>query len=405
MSVLKLIIGFVVGLFACAILLGLISIRSPILANSETIATQKVAQVKVETNVSGEQKVNISLTDTDKEQIVKDEPAVTTPDVADVVEPVTTLVNDLPTKPAIVTEDTFDVVKPQTDAVDLATIQDEPEPITPAVVEQVPATVLKRAGNVLTLGSGSSRLPSVSETNEIADIAENAPAEAVSVFVENSNPLVTLDTPFLSIILVDIGSAGVSQADLLRQTLPMSFAVDGSRSDAARVAGDYRAAGFETVAMLNADEVEGLKTPDAVAQVAQAYLRSMPMALAIVDAPAARLQKNSRLFGSLLASVINDPPGVLTYKGGLNTAAKATQDVGLPTGMITRYLDETYESPSIIKRAIDRTTIEAAKNGAAILMAVATPAVLQGIEQWANSSAASKVELVPVSSSMTRQKK
>ena len=106
----------------------------------------------------------------------------------------------------------------------------------------------------------------------------------------------------------------------------------------------------------------------------------------------------------MLASLTGDAPGFLTYKGGLGTAAKETQEAGLPTGVITRYLDETYGSPSIIKRAIDRTTIEAAKNGAAILMAVATPSVLQGIAQWADSSAAAKVELVPVSSAMTRQK-
>jgi hypothetical protein len=36
-------------------------------------------------------------------------------------------------------------------------------------------------------------------------------------------------------------------------------------------------------------------------------------------------------------------------------------------------------------------------------MAVATPAVLQGIAQWADSNAASKVELVSVSSAMKRQ--
>ena len=74
--------------------------------------------------------------------------------------------------------------------------------------------------------------------------------------------MVELDTPFLSIILVDIGTAGVSQAELLKQTLPLTFAVDGSRTDAKRVAGDYRAAGFEIIALMNDDQVAELTTAD-----------------------------------------------------------------------------------------------------------------------------------------------
>ena len=392
MSVLKLFFGFVVGLIACAILLGLVSIRSPILAGLEMPSQQIGAEVNVAENENSEQTINIEL-----------EGAVD--------------INEVDTETALIVENgvSDDELEQENNttnvdaensptSIEAKPVQDEPKPQTPVVVEPVPATVLKRAGSTLTLGSGSSRLPSVSSITEGTTAEEDVSTEVVTIFASNSNPLIELDTPYMSIILVDIGSAGVSQSDLLKETMPLTFAIDGSRSDANRVAGDYRAAGFEIITLLNEDVVADLTTADDAIVTVQAYLDAVPMALAIVDAPSARLQKNRRFFDPVLASIANVSPGFLTYKGGLGTAATATQDAGLPTGVITRYLDETYQSPSIIKRAIDRTTVEAAKNGAAILMAVATPAVLQGIAQWADTSAASKVELVPVSSSMARQK-
>lgn len=399
MSVLKLVLGFVVGIIACAILLGLISIRSPILADSETLATQKVAEVAISVNENGEQKVNTAPTEASN---VENETQLTNENAAELLD----TNQSTETETDINAQDVQIESPPQDIVVDSIESQPEAQPETPrpVVVEPVPAKVLKRAGNILELGSGSSRLPSVSDTTEGTVAVQEAPIDSVTTFIANSNPLVELDTPFLSIILVDIGTAGVSQAELLKQTLPLTFAVDGSRTDAKRVAGDYRAAGFEIIALMNDDQVAELTTADAAIEVVQGYFHAVPDALAIVDAPSARLQKNRRILSPVLASLTGDAPGFLTYKGGLGTAAKETQEAGLPTGVITRYLDETYGSPSIIKRAIDRTTIEAAKNGAAILMAVATPSVLQGIAQWADSSAAAKVELVPVSSAMTRQK-
>lgn len=399
MSVLKLVLGFVVGIIACAILLGLISIRSPILADSETLATQKVAEVAISVNENGEQKVNTAPTEASN---VENETQLTNENAAELLD----TNQSTETETDINAQDVQIESPPQDIVVDSIESQPEAQPETPrpVVVEPVPAKVLKRAGNILELGSGSSRLPSVSDTTEGTVAVQEAPIDSVTTFIANSNPLVELDTPFLSIILVDIGTAGVSQAELLKQTLPLTFAVDGSRTDAKRVAGDYRAAGFEIIALMNDDQVAELTTADAAIEVVQGYFHAVPDALAIVDAPSARLQKNRRILSPVLASLTGDAPGFLTYKGGLGTAAKETQEAGLPTGVITRYLDETYGSPSIIKRAIDRTTIEAAKNGAAILMAVATPSVLQGIAQWADSTAAAKVELVPVSSAMTRQK-
>jgi polysaccharide deacetylase 2 family uncharacterized protein YibQ len=399
MSILKLVLGFVLGIFACGILLALISIRSPILANAETLATLKVAQVSSVVEEIGEQKVNIqseNSPNTAKAEILIEDLGATLDEA---------LESDIRLTP--LESDNVDVKVAQSDVdnVQQKVQQVVPEPTPPKVVEQVPATVLKRAGNILTLGGGSSRLPSVSDAGVEPKSEQNSPVVQTSIFEANSNPLVDLDTPYLSIILVDIGSAGVSQADLLKQTLTLSFAVDGSRSDAGRVAVDYRTAGFEVVSLLNETEAEGVSTTEDAAKIVQPYLDAMPQALAVVDAPAARLQKNRRFLGAVLASIAEDAPGILTYKGGLNTATKAVREAGVPTGAISRYLDETYSSPSLVKRAIERATIDAARDGAAILMAVATPTVLQGLAQWADTNAASKVELVPLSSAMKRQSK
>jgi len=58
MSVLKMVLGFLIGAIACAILLALISIRSPILASSDTLATQKFSEAAAAPKKNSEQTVN-----------------------------------------------------------------------------------------------------------------------------------------------------------------------------------------------------------------------------------------------------------------------------------------------------------------------------------------------------------
>lgn len=338
MSVLKMFLGFVLGVFACAILLALISIRSPIIADLETLATKKVAQVSTVVEGECEQKVNIEVSDTQEGEI---EPDVKAKDISeDLVVEIDDAVEDS-IDPAQLKVEGGGAEIPQAPKSEPKIAPKEAETIIseasqPKIIKPVPATVLKRVGNTLTLGGGGVRLPSVSATSEEADTIEGVTVGQASMFEDNSNPLITLDTPFLSIVLVDIGSGGVSQADLLKQTLPLSFAVDGSRSDAGRVSSDYRAVSFEVVSLLNSIEVEELSTPKDAANAVQSYLAAMPQALAVVDAPGAALQKNRRFLDFVLTPIAKDAPGFLTYKGGLNTASKAALDAGVPTGAITR---------------------------------------------------------------------
>ncbi|GEM_PF-2848221 len=401
MSVLKLVLGFLVGIIACGILLALISIRSPILASSNTLATQTDMKVASADSESSEQKVNIdtiAVRDAPKLDVIDlgvdvdpDAPVSALPESNDQA-----LVDDLAAlQPSGITIE--DIVEPDVGG-DLSQVT---EPESPIVTEPKPANVLKITGNTLTLGGGSSRLPSVSSGGTAA--VDEAPiVKDTTMFAANANAKIDLDTGFISIILVDIGSAGVSQSALLRQTFPFAFAIDGTRSDAGRVAGDYRATGFEVVAFLNEKQVQDITLPDQVADIVNANLSAMPQALAIVDAPSARLQKDRRLFGFMLEAASKESPAILTYKGGLNSASNAAHDAGLQSGVISRYLDETITNSSTVSRAIDRATIDASKNGATIIMAAATPAVIKGIKDWSETSGASKVEFVPVSSAIIR---
>lgn len=429
MSVLKLFLGFLVGLVACAILLALISIRSPILAETDTLATRKVAQSEAVVEEVGEQNGNISDQsdqNNDVSEIDATEPMpVPQADGDTITEPDQNTSSDIPAQaPAQdFADETSDpataqlpdpVVDPsegQTDTTgDVAQTPDPepaaPEPKAPAVVE------LKTQGNTLKLGAGSSRLPKISDTSSSSrlklaserDAEPLAPdaANEITAFGQNATQLVDLDAPLVSVILLDIGALGVPQSDLLRQTLPFTFGVDGSRSDASRVSSDYRNAGFEVVSVLSDTAVDAISTPEQGVALVQSALVNMPDALALMDGASAKLQKSKQVFVPILSELAQNGYGVLSYKIGLNTGFKEARKAGLVSGYIFKTIDQSVTDPSEAVRVMDRAVFEAAREGAAIVYAVATKPIVDGILDWSQQPGANTVTFAPVSSAMTK---
>jgi len=308
----------------------------------------------------------------------------------------------------------------------------EPEPTTPDVIIAKPASVAPRpsaeplgsGGSRLALGAGSSRLPSMSSSGSgsrlildserddaVTTETEPKAEQPSTAFALNANQSVDLDQPLISFLLLDVGTQGVSQSELLRQTMPIAFAVDGSRSDAGRVSGDYRDAGFEVVAMVSQADVDALidgagsngwLDQTQTRTVLQSYLTAMPDALALLDAPSAKLQKNRRFFGPVFETLAVGGQGVLSYKGGISSAGAAAKAAGLKFGLVSKYIGETEKNMDATVRVINRAALEAAQDGAAIIMAVATPENLDAIKTWGGSSAATKVTIAPLSSSMQK---
>jgi polysaccharide deacetylase 2 family uncharacterized protein YibQ len=462
MSVLKLFLGFLVGLIACAILLGLISIRSPILADVDKLATRKVAQSSAVEEKNSEQSGNIQedpasdatnssdqtiQTETAKTDEVAaveqsdEEPASPSAEVqeATVVEPTKPETmgvpevaeqntNELPKADEATTE-VMRKAEPEDTAPkvaepEVAAVQ-EPEAQVPEVSEpevQVPETPaparpqvveLKKEGNTLALGAGSSRLPKISDGTSgsrlklDSETEQDAPTTAIptqeiTVFSQNSEEIGDLESPLISIILLDVGATGVTQSALLQQTLPFTFGIDGSRSDAGRVSSDYRDAGFEVVSVLSDTAVDALSSGAEGVALVQNALNNMPDALAVVDGPAAMLQKNKQVFGPVLSALQESGHGILSYKIGLNSAFKEAQKAGIPSGSVFRSIDPEASDASEVQRIMDRVAFEATREGAAIVFAVATETVLQGISDWTGTPVAGTVSLVPVSSAMTK---
>tara|TARA_R110002094_G_scaffold19487_5_gene31051 strand:- start:650 stop:1882 length:1233 start_codon:yes stop_codon:yes gene_type:complete len=407
MSVLKLILGFIVGGIACVILIALISIRSPILAGADAITSKNAEIARAEISDEVEQNVNKEEADSELNAQDDNDPVVAeseTPTedtvirdaiIADITEP------DSVDTPTETTENTqTDATNPEMD-LEEETIPEVAEAEVTVPEQPIITSGLKKAGNTLTLGSGSSRLPSVSTENQ-DEVTQPTIIETVSAFTANSNAIVDVEGPVLSIILVDIGATGVVQSELLKQTFPFAFAVNAARSDAGFVTSDYRDAGFEVVALLNGAEVEALTSGEAAVALVKATLANIPDALAVVDDPMAALQKNRRLFAPVLESLLETGQGILGFKGGLSTMGQAAMDLNVPSGQVYRYLDDTITDKTAVARIVDRATVEAAKDGVAIIMAVATPVNVQGLTDWVNSNDGRKVTLVPISTAMSR---
>lgn len=265
----------------------------------------------------------------------------------------------------------------------------------------------------VTLGETSAAAPSVN--TESTGTPEIGGAELDRVVTElpqatlvEGTAIATHAAPFtgdltqslMSIILIDEGDAPDLRAGLITLTAPITFGVTAGIENATAVSGDYRQNGFEVVLALPSDGAYGLNGAteiDAVENLIANAVNEIPVATAVIDPIGSPLPQNRRLTGAVLDALKVTGHGLLTYRGGgLNNVPLIADEVGVPSEIVFRVIDEEPGSANIAL-SLERAVLDASRGGSVIVVGRLRGETVTTLVSWLLGSGAREVSIAPVS--------
>lgn len=211
--------------------------------------------------------------------------------------------------------------------------------------------------------------------------------------------------PTMSIVLVDVGNAGVTLNAAATLDLPITFAVAVDRPDATLASGNYFENGHEVLA-LSPRSVElslsGGQTEEQVADLLTEFFRIVPESVGLLDVPEATLQNDRVLSNHVLSGLSRTGHGLVTYEQGLNVVKREADKADVPAGLIFRALDQKGENAEAIQRHLDRAAAEASRVGHVLVIGSTRAETIDAILAWSQSRTARNVALAPVSAGIKR---
>ncbi|MEP2889249.1 divergent polysaccharide deacetylase family protein [Tateyamaria sp.] len=229
-----------------------------------------------------------------------------------------------------------------------------------------------------------------SETDARAIVAHAAPFD---------NPD---DKPLMAIVLIDSGidltGGPVGLAALRSFPYPLTFAVDASLSDANTRMADYRAEGFEVMALL--DLPQGATPVDAEVSLSVA-IDVVPEAVAIMEGTGNGVQETRETGDQIAQAVLATGHGLVLQSKGLNTTQKLAAREGVPAGLVFRDFDSADQTPTVIRRFLDQAAFRAGQEGGVIMVGRVRPDTISALLLWGLQDRAERVALAPISAVLT----
>jgi len=269
---------------------------------------------------------------------------------------------------------------------------------------KAPATEVKAPPAVDETGSLQQKTvpTAAAPTETTAPVAPVAPASD-SALIRNrvafQNPE---GKPLFSIILIDVGDAGLGADVLATFDFPVTFAISPESKGATATAKNLAHNGFEILAL--APQKDGRLTkdqsPEAVDSTLGKVFATLPEAVGLIDATTAEIQQNPVLSDEVIAALKKTGHGFLSYNIGLNTTDHKAARQGLKSAVVYRVLDSERESGTVIKRYLDRAALQARKTGQVVVVGRAYPETVTALFSWALSSKSARVVLAPVSAAL-----
>lgn len=274
----------------------------------------------------------------------------------------------------------------------------EPEDVTPPAEETAEdaaaagqgESLLKPAGSLLENDESrkSSRLPSVGGDSDVA--ADVAPVP----FVANAQPFENVDgMPLMSIVLIDDGSA-VNLEALAGFPYPLSIAVSTLDPNVAQKAAQYRADGFEVLAMVDLPAAAGAAD---VEVAMQAHLSVSPDFVAILEGVGDGLQGAKVVSDQVAAVALNEGYGLVFFANGLNTAQKLAAKEGVPSASVFRDFDGKAQSTVVMRRFLDQAAFKAPQENGVVMVGRLREETISALVLWGLQDRAGTVALAPVS--------
>ena len=247
-------------------------------------------------------------------------------------------------------------------------------------------------------GVVTGRLPRIGDVPEADAAAATDPAlqDPIDRYARAfSNPQ---GKPVFAIVLIDRGDPGLDRAALAALPFPVTFVLDPTLPDVARLAAPYIAAGQE-VAMLASAIPAGATAADLEVTFA-AHAAALPQAIAVVDLAEGGFQGNRPLATQVIPIIQGQGRGLLTYDAGLNAADQVARRDQLRAGTIFRRIDPEGEPVSDIRRVLDRAAFKAAQEGRVAVVGEAAPATVAALLEWTVEGRAAAVALAPATAVM-----
>ncbi|MEM7242417.1 MAG: divergent polysaccharide deacetylase family protein [Pseudomonadota bacterium] len=417
MSAVKLLAGFIIGLIACIIILILISIRAPItienaqgnpvVRTEDTVVARADDQDNIEQN---ENKESFKATEDPAEDEISEEEA-------EIPEETSQAETELSEEYVSNT----DVASAETEEIAEEAITDEATPEEAASARVLLDTSNSNTSSISQLQTGQSSLLTdrTGQTSRLRLSADpdqtNAPSRdedqtpaPLSAFAKNALEFTPNGKPLLAIVLIDVESDGLSQAELLKLPFKASFALSVASSNVQFAQRDYWTSGFEIVSLIPEDQADALIASggeeDAVRSYLELIYQKMPMTLGVVDFPTANIQKQRRVFIPLLSVLAETGHGFFSYAVGINNTGREAANLGMPSASITRVLDQNGEDGQAIQNYLSNAARAADRQGASIVIGRATQTTVSAIQAWLETSSAASVQIAPLSAATLLQR-
>ncbi len=427
MGILRGLIGFMFGLVFGGTALVAVAINLPQIGGGD--APDKT--VKVEGTAPAEI-VNQPDADTPEPAVAEE------PELAVTQEPVEVVEEPVAPEPEVAQEEPAEGVEPEVDVAIVEPEQttpetveqdsvEEPEPETPKIVwqsEQTDEGASTSKFNLPTISADepaadteekieesavdtgisvgqkpSSSIPSISQETSDEKVAEEEPADSRALEV-NATEYESQDRPLLGVILLDVGDKGLSVEKLKKLNAPLTIAIRIDASDASARALAYHAAGFEVIAMASDDRNAALNQALNTGQIESALevmFTTVPHAIGLLDSAQAKIQKNSRTAKAVVKDFVETGHGLITYAKGLNSVDRQARVAGVRTAMVARTLDANSENKALMVRYLDRASLDAGRDGVAIVLGTTEKNTVATIAVWLLSSKGQSVSVAPAS--------
>ena len=298
-------------------------------------------------------------------------------------------------------ETAFAPETPETpEVIEVPEVAETPEVVVPEAVE-TPQVAAETDSTRPAIGRPAGSLVdrnAQAETAAPAAPAPTAPAATrpIDAFAADfTNPL---DKPLMAIILIDAGAdlSGdtIGVAALRSFPAPITFAVNASLPDAAARMAQYRAEGFEVLAMV--DLPEGATATDAEVTL-NSVLTSMNEVVGVIEGVDVGLQQDREASDQLTQILAQTGHGLVMQSKGLNTVQKLAAREGVPSATVFRDFDSADQTPTVIRRFLDQAAFRADQEGGVIMLGRLRPDTISALLLWGLADRAERVTMAPVS--------
>ena len=227
-----------------------------------------------------------------------------------------------------------------------------------------------------------------SEVITADELPEDAPA-LQRYAAEFENPQ---GWPLVSIVLLDDGTIVNAAAVLEGLAYPVTVILDPLQPNVTTRMAAYRAAGIEVG--LQVSLPLGARPQD-VEVAFEAAVGMVPEAVLLFSGGDDLLQSNREITEQFTQVLAAEGLGLIAVERGLSSVLRIADQAQVPAAAVQRSLED--ENVGAMGRALDQAALRARQGAGVILVGQLTPAMIDGLSNWAQDASVKQIAVAPAS--------